>query len=235
MATVRMSEYLKHDIVQRFRSLWEKTTPYPKPETKDGDALYNTHIMPHMDKIESVISTCLGSIMPEDDNKGYKVTSNSNQMRALAPLDLKNASGEVIYEPDELVTISIPLSKERKFPILASRNSYYVDDPLFTFSRADQNFNNICVALETKREMQDGLERKVRKVRNLLENFTTLNQALKAWPAISKLVPEDKIAKVHEKQQRKRKEAQRKEMADEVVVDNDLNQTILTASLMGDN
>jgi len=173
--------------------------------------------------------------MPEDDNKGYKVTSNSNQMRALAPLDLKNASGEVIYEPDAPETITIPLSKERKFPILSSRNSYYVDNPLFAFSRADQNFNNICVALETKREMQDGLERKVRKVRNLLENFTTLNQALKAWPAISKLVPEDKIAKVHEKQQRKRKEAQRKEMADEVVVDNDLNQTILTASLMGDN
>ena len=64
--------------------------------------------------------------------------------------------------------------------------------------------------------------------------FTTLNQALKAWPALSKLVEPEKLAKVHEKQQRKRKQEQQKQMADEVVLDNELNKTILTASLIGD-
>ena len=39
---------------------------------------------------------------------------------------------------------------------------------------------------------------------------------------------------MHEKQQRKRKQAIQKEMADQVVIDNDLNKTILTASLIGD-
>tara|TARA_R100001377_G_C3190097_1_gene110206 strand:+ start:159 stop:1061 length:903 start_codon:yes stop_codon:yes gene_type:complete len=72
------------------------------------------------------------------------------------------------------------------------------------------------------------------KLHNLLEQFTTLNQALKAWPAISKLVPSEAMYKVNEKQERKRKQQKLKLAADETLDAADLNNTLLTASLLGD-
>ena len=72
------------------------------------------------------------------------------------------------------------------------------------------------------------------KLQNLLEQFTTLNQALKAWPAISKLVPSEAMYKVNEKQERKRKQQKLKLAADETLDAADLNNTLLTASLLGD-
>ena len=72
------------------------------------------------------------------------------------------------------------------------------------------------------------------KLQNLLEQFTTLNQALKAWPAISKLVPSEAMYKVNEKQERKRKQQKLKLAADETLDAAGLNNTLLTASLLGD-
>ena len=234
MATVRMSEYLKHDIVQTFKKLWEKTTPYPKIDPNDGDALYNRYILPHMEKVENVLKESYGDLVNDFDKSNWTLKENVLITRVALGVDRNGEPQEEVS--DNVQRIEIPLSSERGFPLMSEKSTYshYVSAPEFSFSRSDENFNNVCNAVEDKYRMQASVSRKAKKVRDLLETFTTLNQALKAWPALSKLVPEDKLAKVHEKQQRKRKEAQRKQVADQVVIDNDLNQTILTASLMGE-
>ena len=84
---------------------------------------------------------------------------------------------------------------------------------------------------ETKRLAKRAAD--IHKVDAALDNFTTLNQALKAWPALTKLVSQDKISKVHEKQQRKRKEQQQRSKIEPI--EQGLNQTILTAALLGDD
>ena len=105
----------------------------------------------------------------------------------------------------------------------------------YNFNRyEDADLYYLCECIEYNSKVKAQREIAGHKVNMLLLKFTTLNQAMKAWPALSKLVEPEKLAKVHEKQQRKRKQEQQKEMADQVVVDNDLNKTILTASLIGD-
>jgi len=71
-----------------------------------------------------------------------------------------------------------------------------------------------------------------RTVSNTIESFTTLNQALKAWPALKDLVSQDKIDKVYEKVERKAKQQQQREAIE--VQEQALNSVILTASLLGD-
>ena len=83
---------------------------------------------------------------------------------------------------------------------------------------------------ENERDLKRDLD--TDKVEKAVKQFTTLNQALKAWPALAKLCPPEKVSKVHEKQQRKRKEAQNRAKIEPI--EQELNQTILTASLLED-
>ena len=87
----------------------------------------------------------------------------------------------------------------------------------------------VCGAVEGNVEENEQVLADSKKA---VEQFTTLNQALKAWPALAKLCPPEKISKVHEKQQRKRKEAENR--AKIIPIENEINQTILTASLLED-
>ena len=117
----------------------------------------------------------------------------------------------------------------------AGSYSTYAKEIIWDFDRYEnKDLNYLCECVEYNYKIRALREESKDKVNELLCKFTTLNQALKAWPALSKLVEPEKIAKVHEKQQRKRKQEQQKEIADQVVLDNDLNKTILTASLIGD-
>jgi pyrroloquinoline quinone (PQQ) biosynthesis protein C len=76
---------------------------------------------------------------------------------------------------------------------------------------------------------------KEHKFRSTLREFTTLNQALKAWPALSKVVQEawpEKMVTVHKKTERRAQEKKNKEMMDGVA--QDLNTVILGGSLLED-
>ena len=76
---------------------------------------------------------------------------------------------------------------------------------------------------------------KEHKFRSTLREFTTLNQALKAWPALSKVVQEawpEKMVTVHKKTERSAQEKKNKEMMDGVA--QDLNTVILGGSLLED-
>tara|TARA_E500000178_G_scaffold115843_1_gene115893 strand:- start:1565 stop:2116 length:552 start_codon:yes stop_codon:yes gene_type:complete len=73
------------------------------------------------------------------------------------------------------------------------------------------------------------------KFTDTLRKFTTLNQALKAWPALSKVVQEawpEKMVTVHKKTERRAQEKKNKEMMDGVA--QDLNTVILGGSLLED-
>ena len=76
---------------------------------------------------------------------------------------------------------------------------------------------------------------KEHKFRSTLREFTTLNQALKAWPALSKVVQEawpEKMGPVHKKPERRAQEKKNKEMMEGVA--QDLNTVILGGSLLED-
>ena len=238
MSTVRMSHYLKHEIKNKFQDAWKKANPIPELTGKEGDALYNKFVQPKIQAVQDALTEAWGEyadadhFFADEDHMGCSATINDYVYEPVAG----DPEERYILKPDpkEDRHFSVPLSTKRSIPCY-SRGSYYSEKIRFAFPRDDEVFNQVCEKMEKANQLKVKLRHRVNKIDDLLDQFTTLNQALKAWPAISKLVPQDKIAKVHEKQQRKRKEAQRKEVADEIVIDNELNQTILTAALLGDD
>ena len=243
MSTVRMSDYLRRDIVRAFEDSHEKSKPELELDTTRGDAIYNRYIGPKVEEAKEGLLNSLGDILDVEDMFG-----KANALKCAVPLNTTSTSyyDEHNVESDDLQAntkleedyqVSIPLSTERVVPMGIDRGGYstYAKELTYTFDRyEDADLNYLCECIEYNYKIKAQREIAGRKVNQLLMKFTTLNQALKAWPALAKLVEPEKLAKVHEKQQRKRKQEQQKEMADQVVVDNDLNKTILTASLIGD-
>lgn len=239
MSTVRMSDYLRRDIVNKFEDSHQKSNPKLELDATRGDAIYNRYIGPKVEAAKEAMREHLGDIV--DPDAMFSKTSN---LTCLVPINYTSTSSA--YEDEDMTSeteleedyrISIPLSTERAVPMGVSTSSYSssMEHLQYTFNRyEDADLNYLCECVEYNSKVKAQRDIAGHKVNMLLLKFTTLNQAMKAWPALSKLVEPEKLAKVHEKQQRKRKQEQQKEMADQVVVDNDLNKTILTASLIGD-
>jgi hypothetical protein len=233
-----MSDYLTEEIINAFKNSFDKANPPLEANPKYGDLVYNTHIAPGVTAILEVANKELAGLSDPD-----AMFIKQNSISLIVPI----TEFSTVYDPDkrtrsfeptlkEDTSIRAPLSTERLFPIASSIRSYgYTEPATFVIPRyEDANVEYICACIEYNSELDAKKAIAASSVKNLLNNFTTLNQALKAWPALSKLVDPDKLSKVHTKQERKRKQELHKEMADEIVINNDLNKTILTGALLGD-
>lgn len=233
MSTVRMSRYLMDEIISEFHNSFNKANPALEDNPKYGDLVYNAHIAPKINNVLEVANRELGELCDPST-----MFTRESQIKFIAPVtkysvDDDKVEGQLIEE----MPITASLSTERLFPASVPRTQYHSITPaVFTFNRhEDPNVEYICACVEYNSELNAKREVASRKVKTLLNNFTTLNQALKAWPALSKLVKAEALAKVHTKQERKRKQELQKEIADDLVASADLNKTILAGALIGDD
>ena len=237
MSTVRMSDYLRQDILGAFESSYDKAHPPFEVETKYGDKIYNIYIGPHVESLFTAAESAFGNLFDTT-----KMFNKSSQLQAVAPVTtstmVRDTFNKTVIETtlEENFNFQINLSTERLIPMGITDNSRYTENIRFHFDRyKDKNVNYVCEAIEYNSKLKAKKKLTSREVDDLLRKFTTLNQAVKAWPALSKLVTSEKLAKIHEKQQRKRNQELQKEMATEIVVDNELNKTILTGALLEDD
>ena len=70
----------------------------------------------------------------------------------------------------------------------------------------------------------------INKIEEAISDFSTLNQALKAWPALKDLVDDQYVQKVYEKVERKAKQQQQREAI--AIQEQELNEVLLTANLL---
>jgi len=245
-----MSSYLKDEILKSFKNSFDKANPPLPDDPKYGDLIYNTHVAPSITAIQEVANRTLGDLFNPDD-----LFAKENQLYLIAPItrfqvkrDSPPASPvQFHHEPKDFKVqpelhederIAIPLSTERLMPIAVSGYSsghgYARPARLKIPRHGDANVEYVCACLEYNNELEAKKTLAAKHVGDLLGKFTTLNQALKAWPALAKLVDSDKISKVHVKQERKRKQELQKELADEMVISGELNKTILAGALIGD-
>jgi hypothetical protein len=214
MATVRMSRRLLSEIRQKARdkfTLVNPTKEYPEPDT-----YYDQNIAPKVNKAM------------EDFNA---------TMDGLATLNTKNVECIVFKSTDPEETDRYARTKSYTCHFSVTRDvpecitgSYYSSEAIV---RLDIN-DPFIKKLETIREYNDKLgdeERAyVNKVDETCNQFSTLNQALTAWPALEALVPHDKIQKVHEKVSRKAKQQKQRELI--VEQEQELNEVLLTSKLL---
>ena len=238
MATVRMADYLRREIVKKFEELYDKSNPVKEISTHVGDKVYDIFLGSKINGfMDSVNEDFKGLIKSKDlfvTNNEITVCLGLMQYRVERQED-RTYKVEEFYEED--VTINIPLSSEMpqlkkvdgwrdEGVVLHLENTIIPDHAQMYIDRIKKVTQEESKRLAKKRADCE-------KGETALDGFTTLNQALKAWPALSKLVSQEKIAKVHEKQQRKRKEQQQRSKIEPI--EPGLNQTILTATLLGDD
>ena len=245
MSTVRMSSYLTNEIIQEFKKSFDKANPALESAPKYGDLIYNTYIGPGIESVKEAADEAFKSIGFNTDHLFKSV--NDLSLKASITTSIVNykteatTTGETGYQIiktlKENVDVPVSLTTERLVPVKLDTNRYssYPHPIVLKIPRhKDKNVEYLCARLEYNLELNAKKDLASKQVAKLLGEFTTLNQALKAWPALSKLVSADKLSKVHTKQERKRKQDLQKEVADRVVVSGDLNKTILAGALIGD-
>ena len=235
MATVRMSDELVNRLTDQYRKDYDKTSPNQEVPSSVGDTIYK-HTMEIgvqkfrklMDEVPSVKTNEVeNNFFTKDSTMSVKVNAFEYSID-----DDENTIKEAVVADED-----IPLSTERtQFGMGYSRtvtlNLYDGDETNPDLAEA---VNKVSEVSSFNRLNAFNKKEKEHKFRSTLREFRTLNQALKAWPALSKVVEEawpEKMVTVHKKTERRAQEKKNKEMMDGVA--QDLNTVILGGSLLED-
>ena len=250
MSTVRMSSSLQYEIADKAKRTFEKANPAKEFDSMLGNKLYDKYLK---EKLE----TMQGFLLMEENQS--VLLRNTISIREIYQLNLKLVYSELRETTDydgndvpEIVTedmrFSLPVTNRQIMALLSSEPDSYRDavrvDLILDISGENEEGNASKVVLDCplveeafntrmyNDNQYEGARHYKDKVRETISSFTTLNQALKAWPALKDLVDQDKIDKVYEKVERKAKQQQERESIE--IHEQELNSVILTASLLGD-
>ena len=241
MSTVRMSDQLQRDITRKAEDMYDKAHPYQDFPEYLGNKIYTKYLK---DDLENVSSHVLSNMPNEISNRKLKMAEVTDLNITSNYCIHKNASDDPEDYDGE------PEFGEHRF-MLKVIGGYQVLKMFNTGSNYNNDELQLDLVINTDNAVPDcELIAELYKIRrendlranernnyrrtvsNTIESFTTLNQALKAWPALKDLVAQDKIDKVYEKVERKAKQQQQREAIE--IQEQALNSVILTASLLGD-
>ena len=255
MATVRMSNKLTCDLCKEYEKSYQNTKPKPEYPASLGDAIYDTHVKPIIDRIKeaSKLEDVEFFDLNQDNDDSFFINDNELHIQFETqcydakdrdsnyddlPWELQNLVQEYECRIDtpELQSANMPLSVEQ--PLL--KGNSYRSQLAFNLYRAPQD-EAVIKALEISKErhMYDILKQnEVAKFAKMLLRFQTLNQALKAWPggalaAMVQKVDPDKMVTIHKKTERKAKAKQDKGFVEQHA--GDFNAVILGSTLLGDD
>ena len=240
MSTVRMSDQLQRDITRKAEDMYDKAHPHQEFPEYLGNKIYKKYLK---DDLENISSHVLSNIPDEMSNRKLRMAEVTDLFVTSNYCIHKNASDnpqDYDGEP-EFGEYRFNLKVVGGYEVLKIFNtgSSYSDDLQLDLVINTDNAVPDCelIAQLFKIRRENDLRANERNnyrrtVSNTIESFTTLNQALKAWPALKDLVSQDKIDKVYEKVERKAKQQQQREAIE--VQEQALNSVILTASLLGD-
>ena len=226
MSTVRMSETLITDIKNQARKKFDNTNPNKELPTHLGESVADTY-----DLTNKSLATL----------KFLNDTGNGLHKEELFTYNQVVVSGTESYTDkwgDERTRdhdFTLDLNSPREAPGFIVKGRNYSDhgymkvtlpynDPVLVECLSTQTYN---------RELSDKRYEFISNLEDTMRKFTTLNQALKAAPAIKDLVPQEKIDTVYKKDDRTKRAAELAELADTELVD--LKKIILTDSLLGDD
>jgi len=255
MATVRMSNKLTADLCKEYEKSYVNTKPKPEYPASLGDAIYDVHVKPIVDRIRdaSKLDDVEFFDLSSDDDDSFFMTDNELHIqfetKCYDSKEISDSEKELPWEVQNLVKEwecntetpeihngTMPLSVEQPF----LKGSSYRSQLPFNLYKAPQD-EAVLKALEISkaRHMYDILKQnEVAKFAKMLLRFQTLNQALKAWPggALASMVQKvdpDKMVTIHKKAERRAKAQQNKGFVEQHA--GDFNAVILGSTLLGDD
>jgi hypothetical protein len=218
MSTVRMSMRLMDEIKQAAQKKFDRTNPKtPYPETL-ADEIYDDLLAGKLDKVSKVVEKELNGVVKfkTTDCKNLKMTSIK-----------KDVHGEKNKE-----TFSLMFTSSRTVPKFVVDSGWDPEVSVFV----DNNYKAFKTCEKIKEDNRQLSTRRAEFLNNIsdtLDKFTTLNQCLKAFPAIKDLVDHDYIEKVNKKDERK---AKQEKLQQEVETNlSELKEVLLEDKLLGDD
>lgn len=212
MKTVRLSRQLRWDITKAAEKKFDNANP-GKVEPEDGyAALLRLGIMDKTNKMKESFKAIWGYDMPMRTVNYVKLTC-----------EYTNEEGN-----DKYTSLNMPTTTCEMPRFLTSYDTVELDvgptDPDIVAAYEVGTYNE---DLRQKRREHTS------KLDMVMDRFSTLNQLLKAAPYIKDLVPQEKITKMHEVDDRSGRRAALAEIADEEL--QDLRETLLEDALLGDD
>ena len=213
MKTVRLSENLKRDIRRAAEQKFNNANPQ-KDYPKDGMQLFIDE--GYQQKIDTTMQQF-------KDLWGYDMPTSVADELQISSLVIDRAENETKKSFNlQLPSITVP----RVVMSYSDRMSVTVMPDNATFLQ--------CVEVEMYNDrIYEKRREYIQNIRNVLDRFSTLNQLMKAAPYIKDLVPQERIQKMHEVDDRTGRRKEQIEIADTEL--SELREVLLEDALLGDD
>jgi len=220
MKTVRLSESLKYDIRKEARRKFNKTNPKKEYPTDGYSVLLRYGIIDKLEQTKKYFEELWGRSMPTEQPDNVTIKGDWTEFR----VDEDGADYEVTDEHQ----FSLPIANVEIPSFLTRYGDYYLNVP-----SEDETFVE-CMSVSMFNQKVDEQEREyVDKLSRAINKFSTLNQLVKNAPYIKDLVPQDRLTKMYEKDDRKARAKEQAELAEHELAD--LREVLLEDKLMGDD
>ena len=217
MKTVRLSQSLKYDIRRAAEKKYDSANPN-KEYPDDGMQLFIDE--GYQQKVDATSKHF-------KDVWGFDMPTNIVSDLVISSTVTKTDSDGDAYEDTHSFTLSLP-SVEVPSVLVRYGDSMRVqvkpDNPTFLQ----------CVEVQMFNERRSDKKREyVSNLLTVLDKFSTLNQLMKAAPYVKDLVPQDRLQKMHEVDDRSGRKKEQAELAENEL--SELREVLLEDALLGDD
>jgi hypothetical protein len=220
MKTVRLSSNLRYDIRRQARHKFNKVNPMKEYPTDGYSVLKRYGILDKLEQTSKYFQELWGRSIPTETTSSITIKGEFTHFRS-------DEDGEE-YEVnnDHTYTLSVPNVEIPSF--LMRYGDYYINVP-----SDDETFVE-CMSVHMYNDKLENQERDyMNKITVALDKFSTLNQLLKNASWLKDLVPQERLQKMYEKDDRKARATEQAELAENEL--SDLREVLLEDKLMGDD
>lgn len=218
MKTVRLSRNLQEDITRAADNKYKNANP-EKEYPQDGySVMQRLGVIDKTERTKKMFNDIWDRNLPMQN-------VDSIQLRSEAVEPDEDGEGND-YTRRLSYTLRCPATDVPKFLCYYDELRLEVpcDDPTIVECMAIENFNS---------DLRQKKRNYIRQLEDVMYKFSTLNQLLKAAPYIKDLVPQDKLTKMYEKDDRSGRRAELAEVADSEL--QELREVLLEDALLGDD
>lgn len=218
MKTVRLSRNLQEDITRAADNKYKNANP-EKEYPQDGySVMQRLGVIDKTERTKKMFNDIWDRNLPMQN-------VDSVQLRSEAVEPDEDGEGND-YTRRLSYTLRCPATDVPKFLCYYDELRLEVpcDDPTIVECMAIENFNS---------DLRQKKRNYIRQLEDVMYKFSTLNQLLKAAPYIKDLVPQDKLTKMYEKDDRSGRRAELAEVADSEL--QELREVLLEDALLGDD
>ena len=238
MASVRMTNELRHDIRRKAEEAYDLANPRPKPNNEYVAAVRAAIVdSPEQTYLRDIKKLGEEREVDKDTRYGQNILPHEPR-EAVTGVDLriKTLAGVVSNRDRDYKDCTVKFDTPLTNYLVADGDRHRWGDPTVWINDLRvEDKTQIIEYFEAHRKADEDYTVARRNyessICDLVNNVTTLKQLLEIWPAAESLIPNDKIQKMHVKVTRAQRAAAIKE---EVCFDPTVaNQAVLTAKMLG--